>query len=96
MTDKPKPTRPKAVAVRYEADRDVAPRVVAKGAGMVAERIVETAQAHGVHIHEDPDLVAVLSTLDVDTPIPESLYRAVAEVLAFVYRLNAAAPVPPV
>ena len=88
MTDEPKPRRPKAVAVRYEAEQDAAPRVVAKGAGTVAERIIAVAQEHGVHVHEDPDLVAVLSKLDLDTQIPESLYRAVAEVLAFVYRLN--------
>jgi type III secretion system FlhB-like substrate exporter len=61
---------------------------VAKGAGLLAERIIELARANGVYVHEDPDLVAVLSRLDVDTEIPETLYRAVAEILAFVYRLN--------
>jgi FlhB-like protein len=81
--------RPKrAVALRYEADRDYAPRVVAKGDRLVAEQIVAIAQEHGIHIHEDPDLVAVLAKLDIDAQIPEELFRAVAEVLAFVYRLN--------
>ncbi len=88
MMDKPKGVRRKAVALRYNAEQDAAPRVVAKGAGHVAKRIIETAEEHGVHIHEDPDLVAVLSKLDIEAQIPESLYRAVAEVLAFVYRLN--------
>ncbi len=81
-------TRQKAVALRYEAERDSAPRVVAKGAGVIAERIIEVAREHGIYVHEDPDMVAVLSKLDVDTAIPEGLYKAVAEVLAFVYKLN--------
>jgi type III secretion system FlhB-like substrate exporter len=54
----------------------------------LADRIIEIARENGVYIHEDPDLAAVLSRLDVDTEIPEELYRAVAEILAFVYRLN--------
>ncbi len=82
--EKPK----RAVALRYETDRDHAPRVVAKGERLVAEQIIAIAQEHGIHIHEDPDLVAVLAKLDIDAQIPEELFRAVAEVLAFVYRLN--------
>ncbi len=80
--------RPKAVALSYARDAEQAPRVAAKGAGYLAERIVEIAKEHGVEIYEDPDLVEVLSKLDVDREIPEPLYLAVAEVLAFVYRLN--------
>ncbi|HPA05468.1 MAG TPA: EscU/YscU/HrcU family type III secretion system export apparatus switch protein [Candidatus Hydrogenedentes bacterium] len=83
-----KDQRRKAAAIRYDAEQHAAPRIVAKGAGLLAERIVEVARANGVYVHEDPDLVAVLSRLDVDTEIPEALYRAVAEILAFVYRLN--------
>lgn len=78
----------KAVALRYDAKKDVAPRVVAKGERLLAERIIEIASQHGVYVHEDPDLVEALVKLDVDTRIPEELYRAVAEILAFVYRLN--------
>ena len=85
--DTPKKPR-KAVALRYDAGRENAPRVVAKGERMVAERIIELAREHHVHVHEDPDLVSVLSAIDLQAEIPESLYRAVAEVLAFVYRLN--------
>jgi flagellar biosynthesis protein len=80
--------RKKAVALRYDAQQDMAPRVVAKGSGILAERIIEVAKEHGIQLHEDPDLVAVLSKLDLDAMIPENLYRAVAEVLAFVYRMN--------
>jgi FlhB-like protein len=81
-------TRQKAVALRYEAEKDSAPRVVAKGSGLMAERIIALAHENDVHVLEDPDLVAVLSKLNVETQIPEELYRAVAEVLAFVYKVN--------
>ena len=80
--------RRKAVALRYDLEQDSAPRVIAKGAGVVAERIIELAAEHGLHVHSDPDLVAILSRLELDTLIPDDLYQAVAEVLAFVYRLN--------
>ena len=80
--------RPKAVALRYDKDSEQAPRIAAKGTGYLAERIIEIAKEHGVEIFEDPDLVEVLSKLDVDHEIPEPLFQAVAEVLAFVYRLN--------
>ena len=62
--------------MRYDTEGDAAPRVVAKGSGHVAERIVEIAREHGVYVHDDPDLAAILSKLDVDTEIPERLYRA--------------------
>ncbi|MBN2308112.1 MAG: EscU/YscU/HrcU family type III secretion system export apparatus switch protein [Candidatus Hydrogenedentes bacterium] len=78
----------RAVALRYDQEKDRAPRIVAKGDRLLAERIIGLAKEHGIHIHEDPELVAVLAKLDVDTEIPERLFRAVAEVLAFVYRLN--------
>lgn len=85
---KDKTPRPKAVALSYDRDSARAPRISAKGAGYLAERIIEIAKEHGIGIYEDPDLVEVLSKLDLNHEIPESLYRAVAEVLAFVYRLN--------
>ena len=80
--------RKKAVALRYDQDREGAPKVIAKGSGYIGERIIELAQEHGVQIHEDPDLVTILSKLDVNVEIPPHLYQTVAEVLAFVYRLN--------
>ncbi|MEJ2729547.1 MAG: EscU/YscU/HrcU family type III secretion system export apparatus switch protein [Deltaproteobacteria bacterium] len=78
----------KAVAIKYEMDKDAAPRVVAKGKDFIAEKIIETARAHNVPLYEDKNLVQVLEALDLDTQIPPELYRAVAEVLAFIYRLN--------
>jgi flagellar biosynthesis protein len=78
----------KAVALKYNKDKDPAPKVVAKGRGYIAEKIIETARAHNVTLYEDKNLVQVLEALDLETEIPPELYRAVAEVLAFVYRLN--------
>jgi flagellar biosynthesis protein len=76
-----------AVALRYQADQDRAPKVVAKGQGAVAQRIIELARARGIPIRQDKNLVQVLSLLELDQQIPPSVYRAVAEILAFVYRL---------
>lgn len=85
-----RPGVPEAAAVRYDPPEDRAPRVVAKGKGEVARRIVETARKHGIPIREDPDLVALLAAVDLYDEIPENLYPAVAEVLAWVYRMNGA------
>ena len=83
-----KKKKAKAVALKYEVEKDSAPRVVAKGRDFIAEKIIETAKAHNVPLYEDKNLVQVLEALDLDTEIPPELYRAVAEVLAFIYRLN--------
>ncbi len=80
----------KAAAVKYEADKDRAPRITAKGRGEIARRIIEVAHQNEVPVFEDQNLVEVLEALDMDTEIPAELYRAVAEVLVFVYRLNRA------
>jgi flagellar biosynthesis protein len=80
------------VALAYEtADQrnGQAPRVAAKGGGLVAEEIVARARAAGVPIHESRELVALLMQVDLDQHIPPALYLAVAEVLAWVYRLEA-------
>lgn len=80
--------RKKAVALRYDAESNAAPRVIAKGAGYVAEQILALAKENDIHVHEDPDLLNVLSVLDLHAEVPEHLYKAVAEILAFVYQLN--------
>lgn len=87
-TDKPVPP-PSAVAITYNND-DSAPRVVAKGRGMVAEQIIERAREHGVAIHESKELVSLLMQVELDDHIPPALYRAVAELLAWLYRVEAA------
>jgi len=78
----------KAVAVRYAEGESTAPRVVAAGQGLVAAKIIEAAEEAGIHIHEDPNLVELLSKVDIGEEIPVELYQTVAEVLAFVYRVN--------
>jgi len=78
----------KAAALRYAQNKERAPRVVAKGRGKIAEKIVALAEQHQVPLVEDQHLVQMLDALDVDTEIPPELYQAVADVLVFVYRLN--------
>jgi flagellar biosynthesis protein len=78
----------KAIALEYKPGDDHAPRVTAKGTGRLAERIIEMARKHGIPVKDDPDLVEVLSRLDLHDEIPPELYVVVAELLAFVYRLN--------
>jgi len=78
-----------AVAIRYDPENMYAPTVVAKGAGFVAERIREIAAAHRVPVIENKPVAQLLyKTVDVDQAIPEDLYRAVAEILAYVYGLK--------
>lgn len=77
-----------AAAIEYDGSKDMAPRVTAKGRGMIAEKIIALAREHNVPIKSDPVLVKMLSQLDLDEQIPLELYKAVAEILAFVYRAN--------
>jgi flagellar biosynthesis protein len=78
----------KAVALKYEQNKDSAPKVVAKGRGWIAERIIELARKHGVPLKENHALVEVLSKLEVYEEIPVELYKAVAEILVFVYQIK--------
>lgn len=78
----------KAVALKYDGKEDIAPRIKAKGVGVVAEKIIELAKKHGVPIKDDPDLVEILSQLEIDEAIPPEIYVVVAELLSFVYSLN--------
>jgi flagellar biosynthesis protein len=92
--DTPKKSeRPSAVALSYRAGQH-APKVVAKGYGLMAERIVERARGAGVFVHDSPELVTLLMQLNLDDQIPEPLYCAVAEVLAFVHFLEQQAALP--
>ena len=81
--------RKKAVALRYDKLKDEAPKVTAKGQGKIAENIIAMALEHGVPVKDDPDLVEVLASLDINQEIPAEIYVAVAELLAFVYSANA-------
>ena len=82
------PPRQVAVALGYTPPRDRAPTVLAKGQGTVAQRILAIAEEQGVPVREDRDLVQVLKAVDLGAAIPEQLYAAVAEILAFIYRAN--------
>ncbi len=83
-----KSSRPRAAALQYDPGRDRAPRLVARGEGHLAERILALAREHGVPVHEDRALVDVLARIDLGAQIPSELYRVVAEIIAFVYRLQ--------
>ena len=78
-----------AVALSYNREQDDAPKVAASGRGDVAERILEAAREAGVPVREDPDLLEILARVPVGEEIPPELYQAVAEILAFIYRMNA-------
>jgi flagellar biosynthesis protein len=77
-----------AAALKYDTRKDAAPKVIAKGQGIIAEKIIELAKKNNVPIKSDPGLVQILSKLDIDEQIPVELYKAVAEILAFVYSAN--------
>lgn len=77
-----------AVALRYLREKDPAPRVIAKGRGELAEKILALAREHGIPVHPDADLAEVLVQLDLGKVIPEELYQALAEILAYLYRMN--------
>lgn len=78
----------KAVALRYDQEVDQAPVVVAKGKGYIAESIINTANQSGVPIKEDSDLIDYLMSLELYEEIPPELYPIIAEILAFIYRVD--------
>ncbi len=80
------PPRRSAVALAYDQASDDAPRVVAKGRGALADRIVDLAEAHDVAVEENPVLAEALQSVELDDEIPVELYRAVAEVIGYVLR----------
>ena len=88
MADRPSPppARPKAVALRYDPNREEAPRVVAGGEGFIAEQIVRIALDHGITVRKDADLVEILAKLDIDALIPLEAFAAVAEILSYIFR----------
>ena len=81
-------TLDKAVALLYDEDKSEAPRVIASGKGIIAQKIIETAREAGIHIREDANLVEILSKVPVGQDIPVELYQTIAEILSFVYQVN--------
>lgn len=90
----PAKPHPQAVALTYSADSP-APVVVAKGKGHLAQAIIDKAREHGVFVHESPELVSLLMQVDLDSQIPPQLYVVVAELLAWLYRLEHGEQAPP-
>jgi flagellar biosynthesis protein len=80
----------KAVAIKYERGKDPTPKVTAKGRGVIAEKILAIARENNIPVRQDKLLLDALYKLDINEEIPEELYRVIAEVLAFVYRMNRA------
>lgn len=78
----------KAAALRYAPETDKSPKVVAKGRGHIADKIIALARENGVPVREDPELLEMLATIELRDEIPPDLYKAVAEVLTFIYRLH--------
>ena len=83
-----KSERNQAAALAYIPEQDEAPRVVATGEGVNADKIIELAKANNIPVHEDPLLAAALAAVDVGNEIPPELYRVVAEILAYVFRIR--------
>lgn len=84
MTEKEKV----AIALEYDPQVSSAPRVTAAGTGVIAEKIISTAQESGVPIQNNPELAGLLSKLDIGQNIPEDLYKIVAEILIFIYGVD--------
>nr|WP_321265816.1 EscU/YscU/HrcU family type III secretion system export apparatus switch protein [uncultured Sulfurimonas sp.] len=76
----------KAAALRYNSEKESAPRIVAKGQGQSAQNIIKIAQLHNLPIKKDEDLMELLSKVELDKEVPAALYKAVAEVFSFIYK----------
>mgnify|MGYP006306972513 FL=1 len=88
--DKKKPDRKrkKAAALKYDINKDNAPKLIAKGEGEVAEKLLETAEKFDIPIEENEDIIDLLIKLNIGEEIPEELYQVIAEILSFIYRLD--------
>ena len=78
----------KAVSLKYDAEVSAAPKVTAKGEGFTAENIIKIAKLHDVPIKKDEDLVELLSKVDIDREVPAEMYKAIAEVFSFLYKMS--------
>lgn len=89
-----KPHTQSAIALAYQTG-DVAPKVVAKGQGLLAEHMIALAKSHDVYVHESQALMTLLMQVELDAHIPPALYQAIAEILAWLYRLEQGEDVAP-
>jgi flagellar biosynthesis protein len=88
MKDNQKEKKTVAAALRYDPRKDSAPALTAKGSGWIADKIIDLAEKNDIPIKKDPNLVQILSHLEIDQKIPPSLYYAVAEILSYIYSMN--------
>lgn len=77
-----------AVALGYEPEKDNAPKVLAKGQGHVAQKIIQIAIDEGIEIRKDADLLQILKAVDIDSEIPIEAFSAVAEIISYIYQQN--------
>lgn len=84
----PETKKKKAVALKYDTQNDVAPRVAAKGSGAIAEKILAVAAEHHIPIESDADLTEILAKVDLDAYVPLEVYAVVAEIFAYIYKAN--------
>lgn len=80
--------RKEAIALKYDSNKNIAPYVAAKGKGLIADKIMEKAKEFEIPIQEDPSLLSLLGHLEIHQSIPDDLYEAVAEIFAFIYRVD--------
>ena len=80
--------RTKAAALRYDTDKENAPRLLAKGEGSTADNIIKIAELNDIPIQKDEDLIELLSNVEIDKEVPDALYKAVAEVFSFIYKVS--------
>ena len=78
----------KAAALRYDTQKENAPRLIAKGEGNTADNIIKIAELNNIPIKKDEDLIELLSNVELDKEVPDALYKAVAEVFSFVYKVS--------
>ncbi len=78
----------KAIALRYSAEKENAPRLLAKGIDRNAENIIKIAELHNIPIQKDEDLVELLSKVELDNEVPDNLYKTVAELFSFIYKMS--------
>lgn len=78
----------KAVALKYDKEKNAAPKVTAKGEGKTAQKIIELAKENDIPIKKDEDLVELLTKVELDKEVPQEMYKAIAELFSFLYKLT--------
>ncbi|RYG62262.1 MAG: hypothetical protein EON60_00345 [Alphaproteobacteria bacterium] len=88
QNEPPAPPQLKAATLQYDREKSAAPKLTAKGRGLVADKILALAAEHNIPVHRDADLIEILEKTEIDTEIPLEVYAIVAEIFAFIYKVN--------